>query len=530
MNPTTKRYAIGGLAVLGLLAAFVTEERVRGHLNLKSWERAMRAKGEKLSVAELAPPITNSGVRVLNPGQFQLLLLTTGTQGPAVDRKEVPDGKEVVLWRLAHWQTQPGQTNGWEGFAAEFGPIRERLPAIRQGLTNESIVIQLPYEQGFNGLLPHLSSVKGAATTLRLGTLLALQEGRLDEAVENIRTAAALVEIQRQEGLIISQLVRMAVAEIGLGQMVWQSAQADGWTDAQLASIQAAWAASEFVSAMIRALQMERGMVGSYYQGRATSAQELASSMQMADSPGGASSAELGSLRELLAPVIESGAGVRRFMFVAFWQFAWAEQDQLFHHQGIQQLVDAAGSAARARDFSSFRQRDRGGTGFSFGLPAAFDPAKMSRWERNKHWLTLMMLGSSDVALEKAVSIECHRELALTAIALKRHRLRHGAWPARLEDLVPALLPEVPRDWMNGQPLRYRVNPDGTYSLYSVGMDGIDDGGDPTQVRGVAWHFSRGRDWVWPVPASEAEVSGAMRTSGRKRFPVPVPQPASQGE
>jgi hypothetical protein len=52
-------------------------------------------------------------------------------------------------------------------------------------------------------------------------------------------------------------------------------------------------------------------------------------------------------------------------------------------------------------------------------------------------------------------------------------------------------VPEVPRDWMNGAPLRYRPNDDGTFTLYSVGMDRKDDGGDPTPRQHAPIHQPR---------------------------------------
>ena len=73
MTRTTKRYLIGSVAVVGVLVAVLVEERVRGHLALRTWERGMRARGERLTIAELAPPITNTGVRVLTSGQFQVM-------------------------------------------------------------------------------------------------------------------------------------------------------------------------------------------------------------------------------------------------------------------------------------------------------------------------------------------------------------------------------------------------------------------------------------------------------------------------
>ena len=61
---------------------------------------------------------------------------------------------------------------------------------------------------------------------------------------------------------------------------------------------------------------------------------------------------------------------------------------------------------------------------------------------------------------------------------------------------------------MDGQPLKFRVQADGGFLLYSVGDDGRDDGGDAGLLAGkigsrVIWNR---KDVVWPGPATEAEV------------------------
>lgn len=68
------------------------------------------------------------------------------------------------------------------------------------------------------------------------------------------------------------------------------------------------------------------------------------------------------------------------------------------------------------------------------------------------------------------------RDAALVVIALDLYRRRHGEWPTNLEALTSDLLPAVPLDRYDGQPLRYRVV-DGHPLLYSVGPDRDDDGG-----------------------------------------------------
>ena len=92
-------------------------------------------------------------------------------------------------------------------------------------------------------------------------------------------------------------------------------------------------------------------------------------------------------------------------------------------------------------------------------------------------------------------------QLVITAIALKRHELRHGRLPTTLLALAPEFLCTVPRDLMDGQPLRYRLHPDGSFALYSVGDNLRDDGGDalPDVAQGSVRNApGEGRDWVWP--------------------------------
>jgi ABC-type transport system involved in multi-copper enzyme maturation permease subunit len=75
-------------------------------------------------------------------------------------------------------------------------------------------------------------------------------------------------------------------------------------------------------------------------------------------------------------------------------------------------------------------------------------------------------------------------------LAAERYRLARGNWPTSLNDLVPAFLREVPTDPFDGKPLRLRRLADGVV-IYSVGLDGIDNGGK------IDWDLSR-----LPLPSS----------------------------
>ena len=53
----------------------------------------------------------------------------------------------------------------------------------------------------------------------------------------------------------------------------------------------------------------------------------------------------------------------------------------------------------------------------------------------------------------------------------------------------------MPLDITTGTPLRYQLLEDGTYSLYSLGWNGIDDDGE-TAWKGDQPNLEEG-DWVW---------------------------------
>jgi len=70
-------------------------------------------------------------------------------------------------------------------------------------------------------------------------------------------------------------------------------------------------------------------------------------------------------------------------------------------------------------------------------------------------------------------------QLLSTELAIRTFRNEEGKLPRSLDELVPEYLPTIPVDPfdLEGRSLRYRVIQD-RFTLYSVGVDGVDDGGE----------------------------------------------------
>ena len=63
-----------------------------------------------------------------------------------------------------------------------------------------------------------------------------------------------------------------------------------------------------------------------------------------------------------------------------------------------------------------------------------------------------------------------------TTIALRLYHHDHGRYPNDLGDLVPKYCPALPRELFNGEPFNYKSNGK-QFTLYSIGRNGLDDGG-----------------------------------------------------
>jgi hypothetical protein len=66
----------------------------------------------------------------------------------------------------------------------------------------------------------------------------------------------------------------------------------------------------------------------------------------------------------------------------------------------------------------------------------------------------------------------------------------------------------VPIDYMDGKTMKYHLTADGDYTLYSVGENGKDDGGDASILPGKTsprnlWDR---KDFIWPSPALPEEI------------------------
>jgi hypothetical protein len=511
MKPRKILVALGLAGLLGLLLFVVWMFHSRA---VARYERQLLAAGEKLRIEDFVstptPPDKNGAPLFMEAMGGWISAAPVLDRNPPAAMRMIAPGKAIV--GSAQPDVRGDQTNNsWPEVEEALAPLGDRIEGIREAAERPVFDFHLNYRQGFTLLLPHLAPLKRAEQLLAAATLCDLHHGDAASATTNIEAMLKLVKATDKEPIVISQLVRIAMAQISV-PVTWELLQCPNVTDPQLAAIQGLWTDLRFTQATEDALAFERAEEQMTLDRMRRSSTEFRQVVSMSRGGGGSPSMSFGKSGDALLREVVLGTQE------AEWRWFLSYPDQLRALKGEQVLLEGfrkvqaghpfcevmSGQSARLAELGFFRTNDH--ADFLFNLS---NPDLRS------------LLSGSVVSLGRVINRvfanEVAREATLTAIALKRYHLRHGHYPAALSALVPDFLPAAPRDPADGQPLRYRLKPDGTYLLYSVGEDGVDDGGDaaPTEESKTP-NWEKGRDYVWPWPASAEEIAAWRQKNGKK--------------
>lgn len=481
---------------------------------LERYQAQLVARGEKLAVRELLADRREPPVNAADWfNRATAFLYPTGparTNAPETMRFMAP-GKARIGWKqpvLIERYSKTPATNTWAELREDLERSREGIALLHQVIDHPDLDFHLNYQAGPAMRLSHLAPLKGATQVLAAAAMVDLQDGQAASAVQHVRAMLAITKGIRSESLLISQLVRIAVMQITIN-VTWELLQSATVSDADLKLLQDDFAALDFVGPLEHAFEMERA-TGSitirHYR-------EQGGIFEMWGTPGAPASTNLAEVIQERAKKTFSPTELRKNSNELLWQSALSYEDELRHLQGMTVLIEALRQAATNRASAAvisnatvqleatglLAQGDEAGDVFG-GSDEVSLASIREMFSGSGRW--------SLKCLNKVQLIEAQRSLVTTAIALKRYELHYGSMPRELSALVPAFLAEAPRDPVDGKLLRYRFQEGGKWWLYSVGENRVDDGGDPALTNSTSRpNLMKGRDWVWPQPATSEEIN-----------------------
>ncbi|HZU37747.1 MAG TPA: hypothetical protein VFA18_17640 [Gemmataceae bacterium] len=308
-------------------------------------------------------------------------------------------------------------------------------------------------------LLPNVQTCRGLATALACRAMLALGEGRPDDAWQDLLACHRLGRLVARGGTVIEFLVGVALEGI-VGQAD-VTLLASGKLDAQ-----------QIVSHLhdLQSLPPFPALADKVDLGERFMALDTAMMVQ----------------RHGVAYLYGVGVGSPADSFLerigqAFEQFELNQANWNDVLGRINQWYDRLVAAMRINDRAT---RDK-------QLAALAQELKDARLahhgilvllshEQVGEWLSYTLLSLLTPALEKIQTssdrVEQVQSNLYLAFALAAYRQEHGRYPESLSALAPKYLSRVPLDLFSGKALIYRPRADG-YLLYSVGVNGKDEEG-----------------------------------------------------
>ena len=411
-----------------------------------------------------------------------------------------PDKREELTWDDFRKAINTNQARLDDACAAILaGPIRLNVKVTPLGT-------MVP--------LSRLALLKYFPGTFGNRTVLALHDGDLDAAWTNLMAATRLVTAWEPEPSDDSHLLRFQNTALAFNA-IWQALQTDGWPDDKLSRLQTEWESVNFFTNLPGTAAFKRARYVTLCQ---LERQGLLDP------------------RPSLAVFVVGAFQMPRWIWDELnrrWEQtnyskrgAWEDEKALllFYRDREVELRQAI----QAPTWLAMRQLP----GVTNILSFQSEHRSLMHLKMEIHEFTIHeeLRNEGSTLLGRAAMAEAQRRLVITAIALERYRGKNGSYPSALTELTPEFLKNPLKDFVNGQPLHYHSTDDGHFILYSVGVDGVDYGGQMPlrQWLGPPGEFSPGTfsarskaDIVWPIPASTAAVEALRAEEARAAMAKP---------
>ena len=445
----------GSVGIFILLAALVAQSlKWAGRSGWENWKAKWEVKGEKFDIASVIPPKVPDHQNFAK-SQFFAPLFDHEVDSPTFN--EARDRFDIKTASSLRYAWRKGKHRDFVVWESAF--YESDLAKLADDLKRPHCRFNIRYEDGFAAVLPHLSTMKNAATLFALSSAQRLSKGDTTGAWQDTLNGIRLGEQLRTEPFLISQLVRIAILEINF-QTYWEGQVNRQWSAEQLTAFQETFQSIDLLAGMESAIRAERNMINYWFT----------------------SVAQEGIQTQGLVDELNSSLG----FFPAFFFYGNQYQINRILTEIILPGIDVSNHRLNVHQFKKMEEE-------MLDLKSSFLPFR--------HAIALMMLPGLDKYALKVSQTQAALDQSAIVAALERYRLAEGSYPEKLAALMPKFIAKIPGDLFHDQGLVYRINEDNSFTLYSTGYNGTDDNGE-FFIGGESIDFAKG-DWPWPQKVAE---------------------------
>ncbi len=388
----------------------------------------MKAKGEPLTVAEIiGPPVPDDRNAAVVFMQIDALQ-QSGSYDDALKTLDEFTAPYVISHSDADWKAA-------EMALAKMEPLRLLAD---QALARPECRFEVDRNEPLSTLFQQFPALRNIVAASRASALVNAREGRMDMAVEDIRTPARIARILEKEPMLINHLMRMSFLSRS-ARTACDVAGCGSLNERQARELFGELGKLDIAQSARRGWMGERA-VALHYSDPKYLRQMLTTQSRLSSVHPAAGNALYGTLSAVYGQTALKGDIALYLKYTG----AQLESSGLTYRE-----AKARGIADNPQDLP-----------FYAVFSQMFSP--------NFSYTTLRRYGTeADVALAKTL---------LAAVAYKD---RFGTYPSSLHELKSRLGWRLPRDPFSGVDLIYKLSGK-AFIVYSVGPDLKDDGGYPT--------------------------------------------------
>ena len=394
----------------------------------------------------------------------------------------------------------------WDQVAAELQAVQTPLDMAMSVLQADQSLRFLPLGPALR--LPHLAGMKqlAEAYTARMG--LALGAGNMAPAWTNLLAVTALAISYEPEPIENAHLVRAWLVQQAYAA-TWEALRTNGWTDAQLSELTARWSQVDLFRDVPELPMFQAAQLLGYAANLRT--EFLTNRVVMPELPV--------VLRQGLTQPGDAWDNLKILVARAANWRDYANRGSYLDEACLTGFYQKqAGEYRRASKQADWRAMGTcPGVTSQIFLQLTNNGASPLQSLVNSRALfqtsaIYVSGGGATTILGRLAIAEARRRLLLTALAIERECRRQGHPPKSL-----AKVPGAVSDFITGEPLQYRTEADGSFVLYSAGLDGEDSVGEISPPKAAVFD-ARKAGLVWPRLATAKELRN--HRAGRRLDPT----------
>lgn len=476
----------GALLLITILCGLCAWLFFSGRTEWKETKAALLAKGELLTLAELAPPDIPAENNFFAHPMWEKLadpennddnrwlkgLTSTPTDTEREDLSRLfpefsPISPDTTYFELARNVLQATENSEELPSKKQASFVLACLASSAPTLTEIATLAERSrakfphrYSEGFPTAFAHASKLLKAAQILSMRTKAHLALGDNTAALADLFLLLKLAELMKSEPLLISMLVRISIIQIALNLI---HAGIPSWNESELLQLQKKISDIHLGAQLLLSLRAERAGANMAFE-------------RMLANPS--------NIIEILNSTSETPSS-RRFLYSAGSQMYATfllDSDRSFFNREIQlhiETISADLPLMRPASHQALQNR----------ILSDLDTVMNSLCHVISH-ITIPALSGAVIRVAFTQN-QVHQ--ALISCAIQRYFLAHRQLPQSLDELTPDYLQAVPVDIITGKPMSFRATGATTYVLWSVGWNETDEGGTrPKMLR----RFEE-NDWVW---------------------------------